>query len=74
MHDKLEQVMLTGRYEAATRDELRTRLEETGVFKAVRSRLDEHVKQSIKNLAFLPETEYRTALGDIAAFVTRREN
>jgi octaprenyl-diphosphate synthase len=74
MHDKLKQVMLTGRYEAATRDELRNRLEETGVFKAVRSRLDDHVKQSIKNLAFLPETEYRTALGDIAAFVTRREN
>ncbi|MFL6374634.1 MAG: polyprenyl synthetase family protein [Pyrinomonadaceae bacterium] len=72
LRPKLEQVMLNGEYKALTRRELQALLKEHGIVDVLKHRLTTHVKQSIKNLAILPETEYRLCLEDIAAYVTER--
>jgi len=72
LRPKFERVMLDGEYKALTRRELQALLKEHGVLDTVKHRLTRHVKQSIKNLAILPKTEYRQCLEDIAAYVTER--
>ena len=69
---QFERVMLDGEYTAISRRDLQTWLKTQGIFEKVKDRLSRHVKQSIKNLAILPETEYRLCLEDIAAYVTER--
>ena len=72
LRSKFERIMLDGDYSALSRRQLRSLLKTHGIFDQVKSRLNAHVKQSIKNLAILPETEYRSSLEDIAAYVTER--
>lgn len=72
LRSSLEQVMLDGDYTALSRRDLQSLLKTHGVFDQVKNRLNGHVKQSIKNLVILPETEYRSSLEDIAAYVTER--
>jgi geranylgeranyl pyrophosphate synthase len=64
--------MLDGYYEALSRHDLQDLLKTHGISQKVKDRLSRHVKQSIKNLAVLPKTEYRLCLEDIAAYVTER--
>lgn len=70
----LEQIMLDGEYKAISRSELMRLLDDSGVSHKVKQQLDHHVKQSIKNLAILPESAYRSCLEDIAAYVTERNS
>jgi len=72
LHSKFERVMLDGDYNALSRRDLQALLKTHDIFDEVKSRLNGHVKQSIKNLAILPESEYRSSLEDIAAYVTER--
>jgi len=39
---------------------------------AIQGRLSTHIKQAIKTLAVLPESEYRSSLEDISSYVTER--
>jgi octaprenyl-diphosphate synthase len=68
----LEQIMFDGDYVGLTREQLRTTLDETGVFTTIRKRLSTHVKQAIKSLEILPESEYRLCLEDVSSYVTER--
>jgi octaprenyl-diphosphate synthase len=72
LRPKLEQIMLDGQYKALTRRELQGLLNQHGIMDVVKHNLTLHIKQSIKNLAILPETEYRQCLKDIAVYVTER--
>ena len=71
---ELEQIMLSGKYEHLTREDLLKALKELGAFDRVRQSLNTHVKQSIKSLAVLTDSEYRQCLEDIAAYVSERNN
>lgn len=68
----LEQVMLTGRYEAISRDEIRDRLDKCGCIDAIRERARTKADTARKSLDVLPETEYRFALEAIPNFVIDR--
>jgi octaprenyl-diphosphate synthase len=74
LHSKIEQVMLDGQYNELSRQDLQGLLRATGVSDQVRTRLTDHVKHAIKNLAILPETGYRLCLEEIAAYVTERNS
>jgi len=71
---EFEDVMLNGKYDRLTREDLRQTLNDAGVLDAVRETLNSYVKRSIKSLAVLPGTEYRQCLEDIAAYISERNN
>jgi octaprenyl-diphosphate synthase len=68
----LEQVMLSGKYEAISREEIRDRLEHYGCVAAIRDRARIKADTARKSLDVLPETEYRLALEAIPNFVIDR--
>lgn len=68
----LEQVMLTGRYDAISRDEIRDRLDKCGSIDAIRERARTKADTARKSLDVLSETEYRFALEAIPSFVIDR--
>jgi octaprenyl-diphosphate synthase len=70
---RLEQVMLDGRYDALTRDELRQTLDGSGIFANVRRTAKDLADGAIKSLDVLPQSVYRSCLADIAAFVINRK-
>ncbi len=66
-------IMRDGEYETLSRDELRTRLRELGIFAEVQARARGHADSAKKSLEVLPQTEYRSSLEDVLAFVVERE-
>ena len=72
LRSSFERVMLDGGYVNFTREELRDRLAERGIIERIRNRANDFAKRAIKNLEFLPQTEYRSALEDIPNFVVDR--
>jgi octaprenyl-diphosphate synthase len=70
----LREVMLSGRYDAVSRQYLLEMLQASGSIEASRERARSHARNAIKNLEVLPETEYCVALGELAAFVIERSS
>jgi len=68
----LRKVMLDGTYDRYSREEMIGHLEHAGALEAARLRAYEFADGARKNLAVLPETEYREALGDLPTFVIER--
>jgi octaprenyl-diphosphate synthase len=68
----LEKIMFDGEYVALTREQIRTMLDEAGVFATISKRLTDSVKHAIKSLDVLPESEYRLCLEDVSSYVTER--
>ncbi|MEP6946430.1 MAG: polyprenyl synthetase family protein [Acidobacteriota bacterium] len=72
LRKSLEQVMLTGKYEAISRNEIRKRLDECGSLGAIREQAVKRSAAARKSLEVLPQTEYRFALEGIPSFVIDR--
>ncbi len=72
LRSKFEAVMLDGRYERFTRDELKNMLLEHGTIELIHGRAKGFAERAKKNLEFLPQTEYRSALEDIPNYVIER--
>ncbi len=72
LRDGFERVMLDGGYEDFTREELNEKLISHGTIGQIRERAKDFARRAIKNLEFLPQTEYRSALEDIPNFVIDR--
>ncbi|MFZ1699629.1 MAG: polyprenyl synthetase family protein [Pyrinomonadaceae bacterium] len=74
LRPRLEKVMFDGRYEAISREEIKSELVENGIIADIRARASEHAASARKNLDVLADSEYRTCLEDVLAFVTERKS
>ena len=72
MADQMEIVMIDGNYTGFSRRKLLDALENSGCLEDARKRALEYASAARKNLEVLPETEYREALGDLPAYVIKR--
>lgn len=70
----LETIMQDGEYRNGSREYLLDRLTTLGYLEDTRNRAYDLADQAIKNLEFLPETEYRLALEEIPAFMIDRKH
>ena len=68
----LEKIMRDGNYENVSREYLIERLENTGTLEETRRRAYNFAVEARKNLAVLPETEYRVALEEIPVYMIER--
>ena len=68
----LEEIMLSGNYQGFSRQQLNDRLAAHGIMERVRVEAEAHAQQARKSIDVLPETEYRTCLADMLAFVIDR--
>jgi octaprenyl-diphosphate synthase len=71
-NDDIESIMESGEYAGSARARLKDAMAEAGLLDDVRELASQYAAQARKNLAVLPETEYRVALGDIPDFVVDR--
>ena len=68
----LERIMRDGNYENVSREKLIEKLENTGTLEETRRRAYNFAVEARKNLAVLPETEYRVALEEIPVYMIER--
>lgn len=68
----IEKVMLSGNYDAITRDEILAKLKSHGIIDQIRARIDEHSYLAIKSLDVLAESEYRSCLEAVLNYITER--
>lgn len=68
----IEKVMLSGSYDAITRDEIYTKITKHGITDRLRRRIDDHSAAAIKSLDVLPESEYRSCLEAVLNYITER--
>lgn len=68
----IEKVVFAGEYVAITREELHERLTDNGIAAMLDERIKKHSNLAIKSLDVLPESEYRSCLEDVLAYVTER--
>lgn len=73
MRAKLERVMLDGGYDDLTRNQLIDALHANRIIEQIRTKAAEYADHARKNLEFLPQTEYRSALEEIPGFVINRQ-
>ncbi len=72
LKQKLEKVMFDGEYKAITRKDLKTLLNEQGILNTIKERADDYAERARKSLDVLQESEYRSTLEDVLAFVVDR--
>ncbi len=72
LRKKLEQVMVTGSYDAISREQIREKLDTCGSLDAIREQARKRSAAARKSLDILPQTEYRFALEGIPNFVIDR--
>lgn len=68
----IEKVMLSGGYEAITRDEIYGKLQHYGIIDHLRERINQRSSRAIKSLDVLPESEYRRSLEAVLNYITER--
>lgn len=69
----IEKVVLSGQYDAITRDEIYAKLAHHGIIERLHERIDVHSRVAIKSLDVLPESEYRHCLEAVLNYVTERK-
>jgi len=72
LRPRLENVMLTGRYDDLPRETIREMLDSCGTLETIRERAGKFAADARKNLDVLGESEYRVALEGIPSFVIDR--
>lgn len=70
----LEQIMRDGEYKGDSRRALLEKMKAAGTLEETRNRALEYAEEAKRNLAILPENEYRLALEDVPALMIDREN
>ncbi len=68
----IEKVMLSGNYDAITRDEIYTKIAHHGIIDRLRERIQDHSIAAIKSLDVLPKSEYRSCLEAVLNYITER--
>ena len=71
---ELEAIMREGQYLPGVREKLLEMLKQTGTLEETRIRAQNYVDEAVKNIAKLPESEYRLALEDVPALMVNRKN
>lgn len=69
----LEQVMHDGDYRRVSRENLLKELETGGFLEATKKRAHFYATEARQNLDVLPESKYRNALAEIAAYIVERQ-
>ena len=72
LRPRIENVMLTGRYDDISREAIREKLAANGTLEKIRNDARRYADAARKSLDVLGETEYRVALEDIPSFVIDR--
>ena len=70
----LEQIMHDGDYRKTSREQLLAALKERETLAETKSRAAGYAVKAQQNLEILPESKYREALAEIAAFIVNRES
>lgn len=70
----VEKIMFDGEYSAISREDLKSTLIEEGILQTIKERADDSIDRARKSLEVLRESEYRSILADVLAFVTDRNS
>lgn len=68
----IERVMMSGIYDAITRGEIYTKINNHGITDRLRDRIHDHSTTAIKSLDVLPQSEYRSCLEAVLNYITER--